>query len=89
LVGYCALHGRLDEGTDLRGAPIKGLSLAWDLCVNRARLHTVAVQTVAKSLRAFVEARISSGDWPLAEATGKPQAAAPRGRSRVKPKTEV
>ena len=68
---YCALHGRLDDGTELRGAPITGLSLTWDLCVNRARVHTVAVRAVAKSLRAFVESQILSGDWPLAEAIGK------------------
>jgi LysR family transcriptional regulator, nitrogen assimilation regulatory protein len=63
----CALHGRLDDTTELRGAPIAGLILAWDLCVNRARLHTVAVRSVAKSLRTFVEDRIRSGGWPLAE----------------------
>ena len=68
---YCALHGRLDDSTELRGAPISGLSLTWDLCVNRARMHTVAVRAVAKSLRTFLEARIKSGDWPLAETTGK------------------
>jgi LysR family nitrogen assimilation transcriptional regulator len=65
----CALHGKLDEPTELRGAPLAELSLAWDLCVNRARLHTVAVRSVAKSLRVFVEQRIKSGDWPLAEVT--------------------
>ena len=59
---YCALHGRLDGSADLRGAPISGLTLEWDLCVNRARMHTVAVRAVAKSLRTFVEMRIKSGE---------------------------
>ena len=85
---YCALHGRLDDGADLRGAPITGLSLSWDLCVNRARVHTVAVRAVAKSLRSFVEARIEAGDWPLAEATGRQHAsAAPQRSARIKPKS--
>ena len=66
----CALQGRTDIGDDLAFAPIRGLDLAWDLCVNRARLHTVAVHAVATSLRAFVEARIASRAWLLAVATG-------------------
>ncbi len=68
---YCALHGRLDDGDELRGAPITGLSLTWDLCVNRARVHTVAVRAVAKSLRTFVATQIKSGAWPLAEVMAK------------------
>lgn len=62
----CALIGKLDDSSELRGAPIEKLNLTWDLCINRARLHTVAVRAVAKSLRSFVEQQISSGNWPLA-----------------------
>ncbi len=68
---YCALHGRLDRGAELRSAPISGLTLSWDLCVNRTRVHAVVVRTVAEALRKFVEAEVHSGGWPHAEFTGK------------------
>jgi LysR family nitrogen assimilation transcriptional regulator len=68
---YCALHGRLDRAGELRGAPISGLTLSWDLCVNRTRVHAVVVRAVAEALRKFVEAQINSGGWPHAKFSGK------------------
>jgi LysR family transcriptional regulator, nitrogen assimilation regulatory protein len=67
---YCALHGRLDRATELRGAPISGLTLSWDLCINRTRVHAVIVRAVAAALRKFVAAQVQSGEWPRAEFTG-------------------
>jgi LysR family nitrogen assimilation transcriptional regulator len=67
----CALIGQLEDPNALRGAPVSGLSLTWNLCVNRARLHTVVVRAVAEALREFVEARVRSKEWPLAELSGE------------------
>jgi LysR family transcriptional regulator, nitrogen assimilation regulatory protein len=64
---YCALHGRLDRASELRGAPISGLTLSWDLCVNRTRMHSVMVRAVAEELRKFVETQVHAGGWPFSQ----------------------
>ncbi|HLH91791.1 MAG TPA: LysR family transcriptional regulator [Xanthobacteraceae bacterium] len=64
---YCVVHGRLGSRATISAAPIKGLFLTWNLCVNRARAHTSAVRRVAAALRQFVAERIACGDWPYAE----------------------
>jgi DNA-binding transcriptional LysR family regulator len=68
---YCAFRGRLEESIELKGAPIRGLSLGWNLCVNRARIHSVAVRSLARLLRDFVEAQIRSGNWAVVESMNK------------------
>lgn len=77
----CALQDRLRESDELQAAPIRGLTLSWNLCVNRARMHAVSVRGVGKLLREFVVARIVGGEWTLAEALAT-RPAGKAGRSR-------
>lgn len=67
----CMVHGRLGSRATISAAPIDGLFLTWNLCVNRARAHTTAVRGVAAALRRFIGERITRGEWPLAELVGR------------------
>jgi LysR family nitrogen assimilation transcriptional regulator len=68
---YCMVHGRLGSRATISAAPIEGLFLTWNICVNRARAHTAAVRGIAAALRAFIAARITAGDWPFAALVGQ------------------
>jgi LysR family nitrogen assimilation transcriptional regulator len=68
---YCMVHGRLGSRATFSAAPIDGLFLTWNICVNRARAHTAAVRSIAAALRQFVGERITRGDWPFAELVGQ------------------
>jgi hypothetical protein len=67
VVPYSVVHGQLGGRADISAAPIKGLFLTWNICVNRARAHTIAVRGIAARLRQFVGERITGGEWPFAE----------------------
>jgi LysR family nitrogen assimilation transcriptional regulator len=64
---YCMVHRRLGSRATISAAPIDGLFLTWNLCINRARAHTTAVRNLADALRQFIRDRITSGEWPFAE----------------------
>jgi LysR family nitrogen assimilation transcriptional regulator len=66
----CMVHGRLGKRATISAAPIEGLFLTWNMCVNRARARTTAVRSVATALRQFIGDRITRGEWPLAELVG-------------------
>ncbi len=67
---YCMVHGRLGSRGSISAAPIEGLFLTWNICVNRARAHTAAVRGIAAALRRFVADRVTQGDWPFAQLVG-------------------
>lgn len=69
---YSAIHARLAGDTALVWAPIEDAELTWELCVNRARIHTVAVQRIVTSLRDFVTDRLGAGEWPHAARADTP-----------------
>lgn len=69
---YSAIHKRLAGDSALVWAPIEGAELTWSLCVNRARVHTVAVQRIVTSLRDFVTERLGAGEWPHARSADAP-----------------
>jgi len=66
----CMVQGRLGSRATISAAPIEGLFLTWNICVNRARAHTTAVRSVAAALRAFIAKRITRGEWPFAQLVG-------------------
>lgn len=63
---YCMVHGRLGSRAAISAAPIEGLFLTWNICVNRARAHATAVRSVASALRQFIADRITREEWPFA-----------------------
>jgi LysR family nitrogen assimilation transcriptional regulator len=68
---YCMVHGRLGSRATISAAPIEGLFLTWNICINRARAHAAAVRSIAAALRQFVGNRITRGEWPFAELVGR------------------
>jgi LysR family nitrogen assimilation transcriptional regulator len=68
---YSMVHGRLGARATISAAPIEGLFLTWNICVNRARAHTAAVRSIAAALRTFIDGRIARGEWPFAERVGR------------------
>jgi LysR family nitrogen assimilation transcriptional regulator len=68
---YCMVHGRLGSRATISAAPVEGLFLTWNICVNRARAHTTAVRSIAAALRQFVADRITREEWPFAELVGR------------------
>jgi LysR family nitrogen assimilation transcriptional regulator len=74
---YCMVHGRLGNRAAISAAPIEGLFLTWNICVNRARAHATAVRSVAGALRQFIADRITREEWPFAAL------AAHRGRASI------
>jgi LysR family nitrogen assimilation transcriptional regulator len=67
---YSVVHEQLGARAAISAAPIKGLFLTWNICINRARAHTTGVRTIATALRAFVGEQIARGEWPCAELLG-------------------
>jgi DNA-binding transcriptional LysR family regulator len=66
-VGYmitprCAVESEIDSG-ELRGAPIRGLSITWSLGVNRVRAHAPAVRELVALIEGAVNERVASGTW--------------------------
>lgn len=62
---YCALHDRLEAGT-LSAAPIRDLHIVWKLCINSARVFSVANRTVVEELTSYVTSQIDDGIWKFA-----------------------
>jgi LysR family nitrogen assimilation transcriptional regulator len=62
---YCALHERL-EAENLSAAPISDLHIVWKLCINSARVLSVANRTVVDELTSYIAARVDSGTWKFA-----------------------
>lgn len=62
---YCALHDRL-EPENLSAAPIRDLHIVWKLCINSARVFSVANRTVVEELTSYVTAQIDNGAWKYA-----------------------
>ncbi len=66
-VGYmitprCAVESEIDSG-ELRGAPVRGLSITWSLGVNRVRAHAPAVRELVGLIKEAVNERVASGTW--------------------------
>ena len=59
---YCAVHKELQTG-QLRGAPIRYLTITWELGVNRVRAHAPAVQELIRLIHRAVDERVARGSW--------------------------
>jgi LysR family transcriptional regulator, nitrogen assimilation regulatory protein len=59
---YCAVESEIESG-ELRGAPIRGLSVTWSLGVNRVRAHAPAVRELVALIKDAVNERVASGTW--------------------------
>lgn len=64
---YSALHHQLEIGGDLSAAPIRNLSVTWQLHVNRARRNAMPTRSVIAMLAKQVKSAISEGGWRFAE----------------------
>ena len=58
---YSALHHQLEIGGDLSAAPIRNLSVTWQLHVNRARRNAMPTRSVIAMLAKQVKSAISEG----------------------------
>jgi LysR family nitrogen assimilation transcriptional regulator len=67
----CMVQGRLGSRATISAAPIEGLFLTWNMCVNRARARTTAVRGIAAALHRFIGERITRGEWPFAQLVGQ------------------
>jgi hypothetical protein len=52
------------EAGKLSGAPIRDLTITWELGVNRVRAHAPAVQELIRLIHQAVDERVASGSWP-------------------------
>lgn len=59
---YCAVESEIESG-ELRGAPIRGLSITWSLGVNRVRANAPAVRELIGLIKDAVNERVASGTW--------------------------
>jgi len=83
---YSAVQDELESG-ELSGAPIRGLTISWELGVNRVRAHAPSVRELIALIHQAIAARVASGKWhPV---THKPTQSTPtrrrvpaRGRSK-------
>ena len=64
---YSAMHHQLEIGGDLSAAPIRTLSVTWQLHVNRARRNAMPTRSVIAMLAKQVKSAISEGGWRFAE----------------------
>ncbi len=82
---YCAVQKEIETG-QLSGAPIRDLTITWELGVNRVRAHAPAVQELIRLIRQAVDERVASGRWramkPRFVAAFKRQNSRGRARSR-------
>jgi LysR family transcriptional regulator, nitrogen assimilation regulatory protein len=73
---YCAVQKEIETG-QLSGAPIRDLTITWELGVNRMRAHAPAVQELIQLIHQAVHERMASGSWramkPKSTASGKHQ----------------
>jgi DNA-binding transcriptional LysR family regulator len=60
---YCAVQKEIEAGK-LSGAPIRDLTITWELGVNRVRAHAPAVQELIRLIHQAVDERVASGSWP-------------------------
>lgn len=67
IMPYCALHGRLADDHGLTAAPVSELHVVWNLCVNSARVFSVANRTVVEELKAYIRTKVSEGTWRFTE----------------------
>jgi LysR family transcriptional regulator, nitrogen assimilation regulatory protein len=59
---YCAVQDELEAGK-LSGAPIRELTISWELGVNRVRAHAPAVRELIALIQKAVANRVVSGNW--------------------------
>ena len=52
------------EPTDAHAHPIIGMTLSWDLCVNRLRCHSRVMNEAMAELTALVRGLVARGQWP-------------------------
>jgi LysR family nitrogen assimilation transcriptional regulator len=64
---YSALHGKLGAQGELRVALIAGLTVTWQLYVNRARSYAISTRQITGMLNDHIAATIESGVWRFAQ----------------------
>ena len=64
---YSALHHRLHESNELSAAPVKTLSVTWQLHINRARTYAVSTRAIIGMLSQHIAQKIASGEWMFAK----------------------
>jgi LysR family transcriptional regulator, nitrogen assimilation regulatory protein len=75
---YCAVQDELEAG-ELSGAPVRELTISWELGVNRVRAHAPAVRELIALIHKGVADRVVSGNWRAM----KPRAIAKSVRKRA------
>ncbi len=64
---YSALHHQLSESGELTAAPVKTLSVTWNLHINRARSYAVSTRSVIGMLNAQVRNAVDTQVWRFAK----------------------
>jgi len=59
---YCAVQADIKAGL-LVGAPISGLTISWELGVNRVSAHAPAVRELVAHIHRMIAERAASGNW--------------------------
>ncbi len=72
---YCAVEAEIAAGR-MSGAPIEGITISWELGINRARAGFPAVKAVRDLIRAGVDEQVASGVWRTGMASKKPHRSA-------------
>lgn len=76
---YCAVQAEIDAGL-LSGAPIQGLTISWELGVNRVRAHAPAVRELIAFIHQAIAQRVESGNWRSVKPKAKGRSVQPHRR---------
>lgn len=67
IVPSCALAGLAEgaggDSAQLSSIPVAGVTLAWDLCVNRSRRHSRLLTSVIELFRDLADDQVAAGAW--------------------------